>query len=164
MWRFTLILIAAVSLALTLASAAVVRSDTVPAALAEMANTERAFAKMAADRSIRDAFIEYFADESVSFNPAPGPARQRLKDNANAFPAGMKLRWEPRVGDIAASGDIGYLTGPTEFSVPGKPAGYGNYFSVWKKQSDGTYRVILDVGASQPEKLAFADGFVRSAA
>jgi ketosteroid isomerase-like protein len=59
---------------------------------------------------------------------------------------------------------MGYLTGPTEISVPGKPAGYGNYFSVWKKQADGKYRVILDIGASQPEKLAFADGFARSTA
>src|SRR4030095_7048355 len=41
---------------------------------------------------------------------------------------------------------------------------YGNYFSVWKKQANGKYRVILDIGAAQPEKLVFADGFVRSKA
>jgi ketosteroid isomerase-like protein len=146
------------------AIAAVVRSDTIPSALVEMANAERAFAKMAADKSIRDAFVFYFADESVSFNPSPGPARQRLEERPNAFPDGMKLWWEPRVGDIAASGDMGYLTGPTESSLPGQPTRYGNYFSVWKKQADGTYRVILDIGASQPEKLNFAEGFVRSAA
>jgi ketosteroid isomerase-like protein len=164
MVRFYLTLAASVLLVVVLASAAVVRSDTIPSALAEMANAERAFAKMAADQSIRDAFVEYFADESVNFNPTPGPARQRLKDNPNAFPPGMKLLWEPRLGDVAASGDLGYLTGPTEIRVPGKPAGYGNYFSVWKRQADGTCRVILDIGASQPEKLAFADGFVRSRA
>ena len=155
----TSVLIAAV-----MALVAVLGSDTIPSTLAEMANAERAFAKMASDQSIRDAFLEYFADESVNFNPTPGPARQRLKDNANAFPPGMKLLWEPRVGDVAASGDMGYLTGPTEMSAPGRPAGYGNYFSVWKRQANGKYRVILDIGASQPEKLVFADGFVRSAA
>jgi ketosteroid isomerase-like protein len=164
MLRMCLILVTSVALTVVLASAAVTRSDTIPSALVEIADTERAFAKMASDQSIRDAFIEYFADESVNFNPTPGPARQRLKDNPNAFPPGMKLFWEPRVGDIAASGDMGYLTGPTEISVPGKPSGYGNYFSVWKKQADGKYKVILDIGASQPEKLTFANGFVRSAA
>ncbi len=164
MVRFYVTLAASVLLVVVLASAAVIRSDTIPSALVELANAERAFAKMASDQSIRDAFIEYFADESVNFNPTPGPARQRLKDNPKAFPPGMKLLWEPRVGDVAASGDLGYLTGPTEMSVPGKPAGYGNYFSVWKKQADGKYRVILDIGANQPEKPVFADGFVRSAA
>ena len=143
---------------------AVIGSDTIPTSLAEIANAERAFAKMASDQSIRDAFIEFFADEAVNFNPVPGPARQRLKDNADAFPPGMKLLWEPRLGDIAASGDIGYLTGPTEIGLAGQPTRYGNYFSVWKKQANGKYRVILDIGAAQPEKLAFANGFVRSKA
>jgi ketosteroid isomerase-like protein len=143
---------------------AVIGSDTIPISLAELANAERAFAKMASDQSIRDAFIEFFADESVNFNPVPGPARQRLKDKPDAFPPGMKLLWEPRLGDIAASSDMGYLTGPTEIGLAGQPTRYGNYFSVWKKQANGKYRVILDIGAAQPEKLTFADGFVRSKA
>ncbi len=150
--------------AAAMAILAVIGSDTLPTSLVEMANAERAFAKMASDQSIRDAFIEYFADDSVNFNPTPGPARQRLKDNANAFPPGMKLLWEPRLGDIAASGDLGYLTGPAEIVMAGQPTRYGNYFSVWKKQANGKYRVILDIGAGQPEKLTFADGLVRSAA
>ena len=79
MVRFYLTLAASVLLVVVLASAAAGRSDTIPSTLLEMANAERAFAKMAADQSIRDAFIEYFADESVNFNPTPGPARQRLK-------------------------------------------------------------------------------------
>ena len=48
--------------------------------------------------------------------------------------------------------------------MPGRPVRYSNYFSVWKKQADGSYRVILDFGSGQPEKPTFADGFVRSPA
>ena len=48
--------------------------------------------------------------------------------------------------------------------MPGRPVRYSNYFSVWKKQADGSYRVILDFGSGQPEKPMFADGFVRSPA
>jgi ketosteroid isomerase-like protein len=150
--------------AAVMALVAVIGSDTIPTTLAEMANSERAFAKTASGQSIRNAFIEFFADESVNFNPVPGPARQRLKDNPNAFPPGMKMLWEPRLGDVAASGDMGYLTGPTEIAMAGQPARYGNYFSVWKRQANGQYRVILDIGAAQPGKLTFADGFVRSKA
>jgi ketosteroid isomerase-like protein len=116
---------------------------------------------MASEQTVQASFIEYFADESVNFNPDPGPARVRLRA-PDAFPKELHLKWEPRVGDIAASGDLGYLTGPAESSMPGQPVRYGNYFSVWKKQANGEYRVILDVGGGQPG--VFADGFVRSTA
>ena len=75
-----------------------------------------------------------------------------------------KLFWEPRLGDIAASGDLGYLTGPTESRAPSRPTRHGNYFSVWKKQADGSFKVILDVGIRVPKQTAFADGFVRASA
>jgi ketosteroid isomerase-like protein len=143
--------------------AAVIAGDTVPISLLKMADTERAFAKMASEQTVQAAFIEYFADESVNFNPDPGPARVRLRA-PDAFPKDLRLKWEPRVGDIAASGDLGYLTGPSESTRPGQPVRYGNYFSVWKKLARGEYRVILDVGSGQPGKPMFADGFVRSTA
>jgi ketosteroid isomerase-like protein len=33
---------------------------------------------------------------------------------------------------------------------------------VWKKQADGTFRVILDVGVQPPSEVPFAPGFVRA--
>ena len=140
--------------------------DTIPPSLAKMADTERAFAKRAAEVGVRDSFLEYFADESVSFEPDPGPARERLKQRP-APPAGAprgKLLWEPRFGDVAASGDLGYLTGPVEQVSPTGKVAYFNYFSVWKKQANGEYRVILDTGVDQPAKPAFAAGLTRSPA
>ena len=138
--------------------------DTIPPALAKMADTERAFAKRAADAGARDAFIEFFADESINFNPDPGPARQRLIKDPAAFPKDLLIKWEPRVGDIAASGDLGFLTGPSEFIQAGQPNRYGWYSSVWKKQANGEYRVILDVGAGQPGPTAFGAPFTRASA
>jgi ketosteroid isomerase-like protein len=145
---------------------AVLPPDTIPPALAKMADTARAFAKRALEVGARDAFIEYFADESVGFVPDPGPARKRIQDRPAPPPNAPrgKLIWEPRFGDIAASGDLGYLTGPVEQVSPAGQVAYANYFSVWKKQPDGQYRVILDVGSDQPSKTPFADGFVRSPA
>jgi ketosteroid isomerase-like protein len=151
-------------LAAFLALLAVLPADTVPITLLKMADTERAFAKQAAETTIWAAFGEYFSDESINFDPAPGPARDRLRKEPNAFPKELRMKWEPRVGDISAGGDMGYLTGPVESTMPGQPLRYGNYFSVWKKQANGEYRVILDVGSRQPEKPRFADGFVRSTA
>lgn len=139
-----------------------IAQTAIPPALQKMADTERAFAKRATEVTVRESFIEYFADESINFEPDPVPAREAMRKRTTPQTPGLQLLWEPRVGDIAASGDLGYLTGPSETIVPGSPARHGNYFSVWKRQPSGEYRVILDVGAGTPEKTMFAPGFVRA--
>lgn len=134
----------------------------VPAALEEMAGTERAFARRAQEATVREAFIEFFADESIGFEPAPVNARESLRKRPPP-PVKVALLWEPRYGDVSRSGDLGYLTGPSERIPPGKPSAFGAYFSVWKRQADGRFRVILDVGIQTDAKPAFADGFTRAA-
>jgi ketosteroid isomerase-like protein len=133
----------------------------IPAALQKMAETERAFARRAQEATVRDAFIEFFADESIGFEPGPVPARESLRKRPPPT-VRVQLLWEPRYGDVAKSGDLGYLTGPAETIPPGKPSSFGNYFSVWKRQAEGEYRVILDVGVTMPEKPRFAPGFTRA--
>lgn len=145
-------------------SAAVIPEDAIPPSLKAMVDTERAFARRAADTNWRDAFLEFFADAAVSFQGnVPGPARERLS-KLSPPAQGIELLWEPRLGDIAASGDLGWLTGPAVTRVPGKPDRHGCYFSVWKKQPDGSFKVILDEGINPPGKVPFAAGFVRSKA
>jgi hypothetical protein len=157
------------SLGVALAAAAVVpllaqTAKPIPAALARMAQTERAFAKRALDTTVREAFIEYFADESISFEPpGPGPARERLRARPAPPPKpGYQLLWEPRYGDVGASGDLGYLTGPVENVIPGQPSRHGNYFSIWKRQANGEFRVIIDLGADLPQQAVFAPGVARA--
>jgi ketosteroid isomerase-like protein len=150
--------------ALALTTAAAGQTD-IPSALLKMADAERAFAQRARDTTVSQAFIDFFADESVAFEPEPVPARESLRKRqaaAKPQPPGFQLLWEPRLGDVAASGDLGYLTGPAEYINPGRPNNYTTYFSVWKRQRDGEFRVILDIGIQTPEKTPFAAGFVRS--
>jgi len=148
--------------ALTPAPGFVAQGD-IPPALEVMADTERAFSARASETNWRDAFIEFFADEAVSFQPGPGPARERLRQVPAPKPGTPAFQWEPRTGDVAASGDLGYLTGPVTFPPgPDGKARYGCYFSVWKKQADGTFKVILDAGIQPPSAPEFAPGFVRA--
>lgn len=135
--------------------------EPIPPALQKMADTERAFARRAQEVSVREAFIEFFADESIGFEPGPVAARESLRKRPPS-PVRVELLWEPRYGDIAKAGDLGYLTGPSERTPPGKATLFGNYFSVWKRQAGGEYRVILDLGADAPEKPRFAPGFTRA--
>lgn len=130
-----------------------------------MLATERAFAQRAVDVGWKQAFLDYFADDAVAFaGEAAVPAREGLRQAPDP-PAGLQLLWEPRFGDIAASGDLGYLTGPTTTINPARNGGaprYGNYTSIWRRQADGTYKVIIDVGVNTPGEPGFAPGFTRA--
>src|SRR5437762_9020067 len=138
----------------------------IPPALQAMVDTERAFAQACTQKGIRDSFLEYFADDSIAFNPAPISATQRLRDRPSRAFTDFELRWEPRTGDVAGSGELGWLTGPstlTDHTVPDSRPQPGNYVSIWRRQTNGQWRVFIDQGSQPPEAVTFAPGFVRFA-
>lgn len=135
-----------------------------PRPLSEMVETERAFAARARVVGWKQAFLEYFADAAVGFDGDAGPAKDQIRGNPDP-PRDLQLLWEPRYGDIAASGDLGYLTGPVTTINPARNGGmprHSTYASVWKRQPDGTFRVVMDVGIATPEPVPFAPGFSRA--
>jgi ketosteroid isomerase-like protein len=136
----------------------------IPPALGAMAEAEREFARTARDKGIRDSFLEFFADDSIAFDPAPISAKDRLRKQESRPFAVRALVWEPRTGDVAASGELGWLTGPSTFIDHGgedKRPRYGNYLSIWRLDKDRRWRVFIDVGSSLPEPAPFAPGFTR---
>jgi ketosteroid isomerase-like protein len=132
-------------------------------AFLEMANTERAFAARAMVVGWKQSFLEFFADSAVGFDGGAGPAKDQIRKNPDP-PAGFQLLWEPRFGDIAASGDLGWLTGPSTSINPARQPStrYGTYSSVWKRQADGTFKVVLDVGVNAPGQVEFVSGLTRA--
>lgn len=138
----------------------------IPAALQAMVDTERAFAQACTQKGIRDSFLDYFAVDSIAFNPAPISATDRLRQRPARPFSEFELRWEPRTGDVAASGELGWLTGPSTFTdhtVPDSRPQPGNYLSVWRRQPDGRWRVFIDQGSQPPQEVSFAPGFTRFA-
>jgi ketosteroid isomerase-like protein len=116
--------------------------------LDSLVNTERAFAKTAGEKSTRDAFLAFIADDGVLFRPYAVEGKKWLLESK---PAPGLLSWEPAFADIALSGDLGYTTGPWEFRrsrEDEKPVAFGHFVTVWKKQADGVWRFKLDLGIS----------------
>ncbi len=145
-------------------TALVTAQPQVSADLQSLADTERAFAKAATAKGIRDSFLEYFDDDAITFDPAPVSAKAQLRAGPSRPFTEHELTWEPRTGDVAASGELGWLTGPSTFIDRTKPQGqprYGNYLSVWRRQPGGAWRVFIDVGADAPQSVPFAPGFTR---
>ena len=132
--------------------------------MAALAEAERAFARDTAKVGIRDGFLGWFSRDAIGFRPALGNAWQQISSRPKPpNPTAVRLEWEPRVGDVARSGDFGWLTGPSTFTAPDGSKHYGNYLSIWKKTTEG-WRVHIDVGADAPSPVAFEPGFVRMAA
>jgi ketosteroid isomerase-like protein len=131
------------------------------AGLPALVAREQAFARAALEKGIRDAFVEFLAEDSVGFYPTPMNARDFYRRQAPT-PLTQRLEWEPRLGDLADAGDLGWLTGPymARDVAAATPPRYGCYFSIWKKQGDGQWAVLIDVGAPSPAPVTFDhDGF-----
>jgi ketosteroid isomerase-like protein len=133
-----------------------------PMALADMVEAERAFAAKALVVGWKQAFLEYFSDDAIGFDEgAVGYAKDQIA-KAPDPPKDSALVWEPRYGDISGSGELGYLTGPVLNKAAGRPVRHQTYASVWKRQRDGTFKVILDVGVATPRAVPFAPGVQRA--
>jgi hypothetical protein len=126
-----------------------------------LADAERAFARETAKVGIRAGFLAWFARDSIGFQPALGNAWDQISSRpAPPDPTAVRLEWEPRTGDVSADGDLGWLTGPSTFTLPDGTHRYGNYLSIWKMTPAG-WRVHIDVGAKAPSPVEFEPGFVR---
>lgn len=114
-----------------------------PAALVE---AERAFAREAAEKGTRAGFLAHMGGGSVVFEPMPVDARAAWE--ARKARPGV-LCWQPEHAEIAASGDLGWTTGPWEFR-PGiaadEPVAFGEYATVWRKTVSGEWKWAADIG------------------
>lgn len=121
--------------------------------LQALADTERAFAALGAEKGVRESFMAYFAPDGIWFVPHPKKTVEDLRSRpAPTAPLTRKLEWAPEFGDVARAGDLGWDTGPARNSdLTGKtPPRYSYFFSIWKKQPDGAWRVQLDLGSDVP--------------
>lgn len=118
--------------------------------LRAVVDAELAFARTSEQKGTQDAFLEFLGEDSVLFRPQPVPGRKAYLDRP-ASPG--RLSWRPVFADVSAAGDLGYTTGPYEFrkdAADAMPASYGNYFTIWKRQPDGVWKVLIDYGTTNP--------------
>jgi ketosteroid isomerase-like protein len=139
--------------------------EPLPEALTQMVETERKFAARALVVGWKQAFLEYFSYTGIGFAEGrPGNAREQVAKNPDP-PKDLQLIWEPRYGDSAASGELGYLTGPVKNILPSRNNGqprHSNYFSIWKREQDGSFKVVMDVGIQTPGPVPYPAGFTRA--
>ncbi|MBL7850049.1 MAG: nuclear transport factor 2 family protein [Cyclobacteriaceae bacterium] len=117
------------------------------ASLKAMVDAERAFIDMARTQNRRDAFLYFLGDSAVTQGP-DGPVKGKARLQQQPVTEDW-LDWDIAYSDISASGDLGFNTGPWNYrprKTDEKPVAFGEFNSVWKKQADGSWKNILDIG------------------
>lgn len=99
-----------------------------------------------------DGFVSYFTDDAIVMPPHLSilvgiDAVRAWATESMALP-GFSVVWTVNNADVSASGDMGYTLGTFVFSAT-MPDGStitdpGKYTTVWKKQTDGSWKVAVD--------------------
>lgn len=124
-----------------------------------LVETEKAFARAAAEKGIRSAFLEYLAGGALVFRPEPTPGRPLYEKLEPGLAA--RLVWKPAFAEISASGDMGYTTGPYEIykdRTAVKPSGHGHYVTIWQRPAAGEWKAALDIGISHAAPRPTGEG------
>lgn len=107
--------------------------------------TETAFAQSMADRNF-EAFKSFLDNEAVFLNRNGAlRGKQAIAEVWKAYyqKADAPFSWKPEAVVVIESGTIAYSTGPVR-NEAGKVFSY--YTSVWRRNDQGEWKIILDKG------------------
>lgn len=117
----------------------------------EIVAAESAFAQMAKEKGLQEAFLLFAADSAVVHR---GDVIHKGKEAIRQLygdPNGLQnvtLEWVPDFVDVSTSGDLGYTYGKYKFSGKdsfGKEVeSTGIFHTVWKRQPDGNWKFVWD--------------------
>ena len=105
---------------------------------------ETAFAAQAAQAGTSAAFL---ANNAPAALVAEKGKLVNAQDVWKAHPSAPsnRLLWYPTLADVAQSGDLGYTTGPWKLMQNEQPRTAGEYVTVWRKQSDGQWKFVVNM-------------------
>jgi ketosteroid isomerase-like protein len=127
------------------------QSESQKSALKKMIETEKSFAQTSLEKGTKNAFLEFLGKDAIVF------------DNKSTAVNGWEywqnldfkklLTWQPTFAEIAVSEELGYTLGNSQVRNLNeeKPTTHGSFFTLWKKQTDGNWKVAFDFGINHPE-------------
>lgn len=126
---------------------------------ATLLRTDQEWAAVASQGKDIDKIVSYWADDATVF-PADAPVvkgkaaiRQFVEDSFKI--PGFSITWRPVEIVVSPSGDFGYTTGENQITVPSSDGSLmtirGRGVAVWRKESDGTWKCVIDIWNSGPK-------------
>jgi ketosteroid isomerase-like protein len=107
-----------------------------------------------------DGWLSFYTDDAIMMPPGENVCKDTASRAASikamfAMNA-VNMRFQATKTEVAKSGDLGYSTGPYQFSykdASGKELHEtGKFCETWKKQADGSWKCIVDIWNADPVK------------
>ncbi len=126
--------------------------DTRAADEGAIREADAAWSKAAAAKDV-EAYVGFLAEDASVFPPNEPmqTGREAIGKSASEMMAspGLALSWQASKVEVSRGGDLAYSTGTYEVTMndpKGKPVtDRGKYVTVWKKQTDGAWKVVADI-------------------
>ena len=115
------------------------------------------FSNLSKSKGMKAAFLQYMDTAAVLLRPGHSPLKGMAAGQLiyNMNDSSFILTWVPRDAEISSSGDMGYTYGIWT-SYPKKwlsdSVSQGTYVTIWKKQTNGSWKFVLDTGNEGVDK------------
>ena len=127
---------------------------------ASLLRVDAEFSKLSEAKGMAESFVAYAVEDATLLPEGGTPisGKESIRGHLSGAPPGSVLTWKPVRADVSASGDLGYTWGTYEFlqnGPDGRPqVGHGKYVTIWKRQANGEWRFVLDIGNHSPPPSA----------
>lgn len=114
-------------------------------------NADAEWSKLTASKGA-EGYLELAADNISTMPPneplVSGKEAARQWATKLIGSPGFSVSWQPTGAEVSTSGDLGYTMGTYELKMQaeGTPINdHGKYVTVWRKQADGSWKVVADI-------------------
>lgn len=117
----------------------------------QLMNADRAFSDLSARKGMAAAFTAYM-DPREGMMIRPGGIAEGAQQIGQMFSGAgdVKLTWIPDRAYASNSGDFGMTTGRFTRAAPGGAPAEGRYVTVWRKNNNGEWKALVDIGNADP--------------
>ena len=115
----------------------------------EMISAENAYSALGQKIGAKKALMQFIDSNGVLLRPNSFPllCADAVDFISQSNDSAYTIVWKPRGGTVAASGDLGYTYGVYAITPKNKDKIlYGSYVNIWKKQVDGSWKILLNSG------------------
>jgi ketosteroid isomerase-like protein len=117
----------------------------------EIMQADRDFNKATQEKRA-EGWLSYFALDEAAVPDPPTAGREaiRARYEKTFSNPDFTLTWEPIKAEVFPAGNVGYTTGKYVARFKNKEGrmmeSRGRYITVWRKQDDGTWKIVTDTG------------------
>ena len=118
------------------------------AGVGEILAVDAAFSRAARENGVAAAMSTFAADDGrvfLSRTPVIS-GRDGIAAQYAGWDPKAQLQWQPAGADISARGDMGFSWGRWTLTQPNVETASGNYVSVWRRDGEGNWRFLANIG------------------